>query len=201
MKLCILLGSPRKQGNTAALVEEFLRQWEQFGEKSQVISLYEYRIGPCLGCMTCQDRMDGLGCVQQDDFAELFQAMAEADLLLLATPIYAWYCTGPMKALLERAIYAGNKNYGSQKGPALLAGTYVASLTTCGYPPEKGADLWEEGLKRLCRHSKMNYLGMFCGRDLGRSVPFLDEKKRQGVRDFARVLHSTMEGKHHERIT
>ena len=69
MKLCMLLGSPRKQGNTAALVEEFLRQWEQFGEESQVISLYEYRIGPCLGCMTCQDCMDGLGCVQQDDFA------------------------------------------------------------------------------------------------------------------------------------
>ena len=190
MKLCVLMGSPRSQGNTAALTQEFLHQWEALGEESRVISLYSCRIQPCLGCMACQECMDGLGCVQQDDFSAIFQEMSGADLILLATPIYAWYCTAPMKALLDRTVYAGNKNYGSQKGPALLAGRYAASLTTCGYPPEKGADLWEEGLKRMCRHSKMNYLGMFCCRDLGRNVPFMDEQKRQGVRAFARTLHS-----------
>ena len=201
MKLCVLMGSPRSQGNTAALTQEFLHQWEALGEESRVISLYSCRIQPCLGCMACQECMDGLGCVQQDDCSAIFQDMSGADLLHLATPIYAWYCTAPMKALLDRTVYAGNKNYGSQKGPALLAGRYAASLTTCGYPPEKGADLWEEGLKRMCRHSKMNYLGMFCCRDLGRNVPFMDEEKRQGVRAFARTLHSALEVIQHERIT
>ncbi len=201
MKLCVLMGSPRAQGNTAALLEEFLRQWKELGEESQVISLSQSRIEHCLGCMACQACMDGLGCVQQDDFAAIFQEISGADLILLATPIYAWYCTAPMKALLDRAVYAANKNYGPQKGPALLAGGCVASLTTCGYPPEKGADLWEEGLRRMCRHSKMNYLGMFCGRDLGRNVPFLDEEKRQGVRAFARTLHAALEVTQHERIT
>lgn len=194
MKLCVLMGSPRAQGNTAALTEEFLCQWEELGEESRVISLYGRQIHPCLGCMACQECMDGLGCVQQDEFSSIFQEKSGADLILLATPIYAWYCTAPMKALLDRAVYAANKNYGAAKGPRLLSGRCMASLATCGYPPEKGADLWEEGLKRMCRHSKMKYLGMFCCRDLGRNVPFMDEETRKGVRAFARTLHSALEG-------
>lgn len=93
-----------------------------------------------------------------------------------------------MKALLDRAIYAGNKNYGREKGPALLKGLRVASIVTCGYRPEKGADLWEEGLRRFCRHSRAVYLGMLCRRDLGRSVPFLDQEKEQAAREFARMV-------------
>ena len=136
--------------------------------------------------------MDGLGCVQKDDFENIFLEMSRADGLLFANPIYDWYCTAPMKALLDRAVYAGNKNYGRKKGPSLLAGKCVASIVTCGYPAEKGADLWEAGLKRVCRHSKMEYMGMFCGQDQGRNVPFMDEEKAVGVREFARALHSAM---------
>ena len=64
----------------------------------------------------------------------------------------------------------------------------MASIATCGYPPEKGADLWEAGLKRWCRHGKMEYLGMLCRRDLGRGVPFGDEEKARAAREFARTI-------------
>ena len=191
MKLCVLMGSPRERGNTAGLVREFLCQWEQLGQESRVIGLYGRKISPCLGCMACQEVHDGPGCVRSDDFGEVFEEMGRADLILFATPIYAWYCTAPMKALLDRVVYAGNKNYGTKRGPALLEGKYAATIATCGYPPEKGADLWEEGLKRACRHSRMSYLGMFCRRDLGRGVPFLDEEKVRGARAFARFLLET----------
>ena len=201
MRLCVFMGSPRSEGNTAALAREFLEEWEQLGEEGRLIGLYGHRINPCFGCMACQECMDGPGCVQKDEFEKVFQEMSGADLLLFATPIYAWYCTAPMKALLDRAVYAGNKNYGAKKGPALLEGKYAATLVTCGYPPEKGADIWEAGLKRVCRHSKINYLGMFCRQDLGRSVPFLDEEKRRAVRAFARELRFSLEGKQDERIT
>lgn len=192
MRICVLMGSPRERGNTAALTKAFLDQWGQLGQESQVIRLYSRQIHPCVGCMACQDCLDGLGCVQKDDFKDIFLKMSQADGILFATPVYAWYCTAPMKALLDRAVYAGNKNYGRKKGPALLAGKCVASIVTCGYPVEKGADLWEAGLKRVCRHSKMEYMGMFCGQDQGRNVPFMDEEKAVGVREFARALHSAM---------
>ena len=201
MKACILMGSPRKTGNTAALLEPFREELEHRGTETETVWLYDREIRPCVACRSCQRDWTIFGCPQRDDGQALFDLVLGSELVVLATPIYAWYCTAPMKALLDRAVYAANKNYGPQKGPALLAGGCVASLTTCGYPPEKGADLWEEGLRRMCRHSKMNYLGMFCGRDLGRNVPFLDEEKRQGVRAFARTLHAALEVTQHERIT
>lgn len=62
-----------------------------------------------------------------------------------------------MKAVLDRLVYGMNKYYGEQKGPALWESKAVALLTTCGYPPEKGADLWESGVKRYCKHSQLRY--------------------------------------------
>lgn len=190
MKCTVLFGSPRKQGNTAALVGPFIRELRDLGCEVELLDLYDRKIGPCHGCMACQDRLEELGCVQQDDFAAVFQAMENCEVLVLATPIYAWYCTAPMKALVDRAIYAGNKNYGREKGPAMLAGKGVATLVTCGYRPEKGADLWEEGLRRWCKHGKMRYLGAHYRRDFGRGVPFMDDEGEAAVAAFARELCS-----------
>lgn len=111
-------------------------------------------------------------------------------MIVLATPVYAFFCTAPMKALLDRAIYAGNKNYGRTKGAALLNGKRVASIVTCGYRPDRGADLWEEGPAPAgASTGRAEYLGMFCRRDLGKSVPFMDEEKESGVRDFAQAIY------------
>ena len=189
MKFTILMGSPRSQGNTAALLAPFLEECRFLGIQTQCIHLYDKKVGPCLGCMACQDVPDSLGCVQKDDFAQIFQEMEDCDVIVLATPVYAFFCTAPMKALLDRAIYAGNKNYGRTKGAALLTGKRVASIVTCGYRPDRGADIWEEGLRRWCKHGKAEYLGMFCRRDLGKSVPFMDEEKQSGVRDFAQAIY------------
>ena len=188
MNIAILMGSPRADGNTAALVAEFVDECGRMGVETQVIPLYDKAVNPCLGCMACQEDLEGLGCVQDDDFGEIFQSMAAADVVVLATPIYSFFCTAPMKALLDRAVYAGTKNYGRVKGPALLEGKRLASIVTCGYPVEKGADLWEEGLKRFCRHGKLEYMGMFCRRDHGGGVPFLNEERAQAVRDFAQAV-------------
>lgn len=188
MKFCILMGSPRKNGNTAALLAPFLEECASLGIETELVRLYEKRVNPCLGCMACQECLDGLGCVQNDDFEEVFQAMAGSDVIVPASPVYAFFCTAPMKALLDRAVYAGVKNYGAVKGPKLLAGKRLAAIATCGYPPERGADLWEEGLKRLCRYGGLEYMGMFCRRDMGRGEPFLTEDRERAVRDFAQAI-------------
>lgn len=186
MKFCILMGSPRPDGNTAALLAPFLETCGAMGAETQTISLYDRAVNPCLGCMSCQDRMDGPGCVQDDDFENIFQVMAASDVIVLATPIYAFFCTAPMKALLDRTIYAGRKNYGRVKGPRLLEGRRVASVVTCGYPTEEGAGLWEAGLKQICRHGGMEYMGMLCRRDMGQ--PFMNRDREQAARDFAQAV-------------
>lgn len=192
MKFCVLMGSPRREGNTAALLVPFLEECAAMGVETEMIQLYDKKIAPCLGCMTCQDCLDRLGCVQDDDFEAVFQAMAQCDVIVLATPIYSFFCTAPMKALLDRAIYAGVKNYGREKGPKLLEGKRLVSIATCGYPAEEGAGLWEEGLKRFCRHGKLEYMGMFCRRDWGKREPFMNEDRTQAVRDFAQAIRMSV---------
>lgn len=188
MKCAVLFGSPRKEGNTASLLAPFVEELKVLGAEVEYIDLYEKQIEPCLGCMVCQDRMHELGCVHEDDFAYVFDVMESSDLIIFATPIYAWYCTAPMKALADRAIYAGNKYYGRERGRSLLDGKGVATVATCGYRPEKGADLWIEGLKRWCNHGKMRYLGALCRRDCGPKVPFMTEEADREARAFARQL-------------
>jgi putative NADPH-quinone reductase len=93
-----------------------------------------------------------------------------------------------MKAVLDRFVYGMNKYYGDEKGPALWAGKKIAILATCGYKPEKGADLFEEGVKRYCKHSQLQYIGMLVERDLGYKSSFMTDEKAEHSRLFAQEL-------------
>jgi multimeric flavodoxin WrbA len=184
-KVCILMASPRKEGNTIHIVRPFIRQMEAQGYSCDMLWLYDKTIHPCTACRSCQKDWSIFGCCQKDDMQEIFDCILNCDLLVLATPIYSWYCTPPMKAALDRLVYGMNKYYGDEKGPALWAGKKVALITTCGYRPEKGADLWENGMIRYCKHSQLQYLGMFAERDLGYKSHFMDDEKERHAIEFA----------------
>lgn len=188
MKTYILMASPRKEGNTAALVVPFMDELKSAGHEAEMVWLYDKDIQPCLACRVCQKDWTKFGCARQDDVQEIFDEILDADLIVFATPIYCWYCTAPMKALMDRLVYGMNKYYSDEKGPALWAGKAVASITTCGYRPERGADLWEEGLKRYCKHSGLTYLGQLAERHLGYDTEFMDAEKEVRARKFARKI-------------
>ena len=188
MKVLILFASPRPAGNTAQLLAPFMETLRENGAEVECMALYEKNIQSCLACRSCQHAWEGFGCAQKDDAAEIFEKILKSELLVLATPIYAWYCTPPLKALLDRMVYGMNKYYGEEKGPSLWKGKRVALLTTCGYPVEKGADLWEQGVKRYCKHSQLVYCGQLAEHDPGYKETFMDEEKAVRAREFARKL-------------
>lgn len=188
MNYCVLMGSPRKNGHTISVLRPFLEELEAAGHQTDLIWLYDKDIRPCLACRVCQDDFVSFGCVQKDDMQDIFQRILAADCLVLATPIYSWYCTPPMKAALDRLVYGMNKYYGKQKGPVLWRGKQCALFVTCGYPPEESADLLDTGLARYCRHSRLRYLGMEAIRDFGYHAEFLTEEKIGQARAFARRL-------------
>ena len=191
MQVCILMASPRREGNTNALRIPFQEELERLEHRVSCRWLYDLDIRPCTACRTCQRDWTGMGCAIRDDVPQLAEEILQSDLLVLATPIYAWYCTPPMKALLDRLVYGLCKYYGEKKGPSLWKGKRVAILTTCGYPPEKGADLFQEGVRRYCRHAQLQYCGMLAERHLGYDIPFMDPEKEQRARAFARTLAET----------
>ena len=191
MQVCILMASPRREGNTNALRIPFQEELERLGHRVSCRWLYDLDIRPCTACRTCQRDWTGMGCAIRDDVPQLAEEILQSDLLVLATPIYSWYCTPPMKALLDRLVYGLCKYYGEKKGPSLWKGKRVAILTTCGYPLEKGADLFQEGVRRYCRHAQLQYCGMLAERHLGYDIPFMDPEKEQRARAFARTLAET----------
>lgn len=188
MKVCVLMGSPRKQGNTAALLTPFCEELRSGGAKVETVWLYDRDIRPCVACRACQRDWTGFGCSQRDDTQAIFDRALDSDLIVLATPIYSWYCTPPMKALLDRLVYGMNKFYGETKGPSLWEGKAVALLETCGYRIEKGCGLFEEGMRRYCKHSGLRYLGSHAERHLGYDTAFMDAEKEARTRAFAREL-------------
>ena len=119
---------------------------------------------------------------------EIFEAIADSELLILATPIYSWQCTPPMKAMLDRLVYAMNMYYGGQRGPSLWKGKRVALITTSGYPQDQGTDLLEESIRRYCRHLQLQYVGMLWGRHMGYTTEFMDEEKETQAAAFAEKM-------------
>jgi len=191
LRFCILMGSPRKNGNTIKVLKPFIEELELNQIQYDLIWLYDKHIEPCIACRNCQKDWNTFGCQFKDDTQDIFDKIYDCDVIVLATPIYSWYCTPPMKSLLDRLVYGMNKYYGDEKGPSLWVGKKLAIITTCGYRPEEGADLFEVGIKRYCKHSQLKYVGMLAERDLGYKSIYITDDKRSRL--FSHQLISNEE--------
>ena len=100
-KVLILSGSPRKGGNSDVLCDEFAKGALESGNEVEKIRVAEKKIGCCRGCYAC--KRSGV-CVQKDDMAEILQKMIDADVLVLASPVYFYSIAAQLKALLDRTV-------------------------------------------------------------------------------------------------
>lgn len=188
MNICVLMGSPRKNGNTAELAKPFVEELRTGGAEVTYLVLADLDIAPCKGCYHCQDVQDGYGCCQQDDMLQVSQAVLQSDLIVLATPIYTWFCPAEMKAVLDR-FYAFAKFYRTASGN-LLEGKRICVLATHGYDAAYAADPFVIGIQRMCEHYSMRYNGMYSVRDMDDLASFQTKQAVDGARDFARYLIS-----------
>lgn len=178
MKFTILQGSFRPNGNTETLLESFQDVLKELGHSYERYDLREMKIEACTACWNCQNVFDDGGCTKQDDLLEIFNSILLSDAIILATPIYSWYCTPPMKKVLDRLVYMMNKYYGDEPGPCLWAGKSIGILTTCGYDLDFGAGVFKEGISRYAKHSNLIFKEMYGMQDnSNRSVYKTDEVK------------------------
>jgi multimeric flavodoxin WrbA len=98
-KVLILSASPRKGGNSDLLCDQFALGAREAGHKAEKIHVHDRKIGFCLGCMTCQST--GV-CVQKDDMNEILPKIVDADVLVMATPIYFYSLNAQLKVLIDR---------------------------------------------------------------------------------------------------
>ena len=186
MKFCILMGSLRSNGNTVELLKPFISELDNNNAEITYIHLKEKNILPCKGCYICQNIEGAYGCVEKDDVEGIMNEIIKADCVVLATPIYSWYCTSPLKALLDRH-YGLNKFYGKASG-SLWEGKNIAIIATHGYEADYAAGPFETGIKRLCQHSNLCYKGMYSVRDENDLASFQTEDAINGAKIFANRL-------------
>ena len=98
--IVILSGSPRKNGNTNLLCRQFQQGAEAAGHSVRFILLAEKRIGFCRACDACM--RNGGACIQKDDMADILGAFQQADVVVLATPVYFYGVSAQMKACIDR---------------------------------------------------------------------------------------------------
>ncbi len=97
VKVMALMGSPRKNGYTAKLLGELLREFPK-GTSIDIVNLYELNPIPCNACGYCKA---GNGCSKKD-LEDFFRRFEVADIIIFATPIYFMGVPAPMKALIDR---------------------------------------------------------------------------------------------------
>lgn len=101
-KVLILSGSPRKGGNSDILCDQFAKGAEEAGHLVEKIRVAGNNIHPCIACYHCRD--NGGQCVFQDDMAQILQKMIDADVLVLASPVYFYSIDAQLKALIDRTV-------------------------------------------------------------------------------------------------
>lgn len=109
MKVVAVNGSPRKQWNTAQVLESALEGCRQAGAETRMIHLYDIDYKGCRACFACK-RLDSPTygrCGYEDGLSPVLEELLEADLILLGTPIYFSDVSGQMRSLLERILFPG----------------------------------------------------------------------------------------------
>ncbi len=119
MKILVLNGSPRPKGNTAALVDAFAAGARESGHQVHVIPVCRKRIAGCLACEYCHTKGNGK-CIQQDDMQEVYPLLDEAEMLVLASPVYYHNFSGQLQCAINR-IYALDKPKNLRKAALILS--------------------------------------------------------------------------------
>lgn len=99
MKVLGIFGSPRKGGNTELLLEEALKGAEAEGAEVERLRVTDYNIIPCKECLACYQNGN---CILLDDMSKIYPKLLEADIIILASPIFFYGVTAWAKALIDR---------------------------------------------------------------------------------------------------
>ena len=122
MKVLLINGSPRKEGNTATALAEVEKQLTKEGIESEIVWIGNKPIRGCAACGQCTAK--GLGrCVFDDDICnKISEKFAEANALIVGSPVYYGQPNGALLSVIQRAFYSNG---------ASISGKPAASIAVC----------------------------------------------------------------------
>ena len=146
MKILVLNGSPRPNGNTAGMVKTFRQAAEGHGHQVKMFNVCKMNIKGCLACEYCHGKGHGQ-CVQKDDMQEIYAELNDTEMLILAAPIYYHGISGQLKCVIDRFYSA-------------LYPTAPATLKKAAMFLSSGDDNMYDGAKFSYDGDFLGYLGL-----------------------------------------
>ena len=118
--IVILVGSMRKNGNTAKLAQSFAEGAAK-NNNVETVSVADYKVNPCIGCNSCFMR-DGNKCFQNDDMVRIYEKLRNADIVVIASPVYFYGISAQLKAIVDRLHTPMRNTFHIKKLGLLLVG-------------------------------------------------------------------------------
>lgn len=113
-KVLVISSSPRRGGNSDILCDEFLKGAQEAGHSVEKVFLKDKKINYCSGCGFCNTNGQTM-CSQKDDMQEILDKIIEADVIVLATPVYFYTMCGQLKTFIDRCcaryLHINNKEF------------------------------------------------------------------------------------------
>ena len=124
-QVLVILGSPRKKGNSFTLAARISRGAKAAGAEVETVFLQALDISPCRGCDTCQ-KDSSKGCAIKDDMQEIYPKLIRADAWVIASPVYWFTMSAQTKIFMDRCYalpaYARNPFVGKRIAIAMSYG-------------------------------------------------------------------------------
>lgn len=110
----------RKNGNTARLVQSFADGAVQ-NNNVEIVYVADYNVNPCIGCNSCFVR-EGNKCFQDDDMVKIYEKLRNADIVVIASPVYFYGISAQLKAIVDRLHTPMRNTFHIKKLGLLLVG-------------------------------------------------------------------------------
>ncbi|MCL1926455.1 MAG: flavodoxin family protein [Syntrophorhabdaceae bacterium] len=135
MKVVAVLGSPRTTGNSSAIARRFMKAAAKQGAQTRTFELNQLTCRGCQGCYACKKEFDK--CVLTDDLAEALSAVKDADIVVMASPIYFGDITAQLKTFIDRSFSYLKPDYFTNPQPSRLSKKKLVFVLSQGLPDEK----------------------------------------------------------------
>ena len=119
MQIVAVLGSPRAQGNSSTLARAFLQAAREQGAETREYLLNQMDFQGCQGCRGCKTKSET--CILEDDLTLVLSAVKDADVLVLASPVYFGDLSGQLKCFFDRTYSCINPDFSSRVPPGKQA--------------------------------------------------------------------------------
>ena len=178
-KILIVLGSPRKRGNSATLAATVAQGAIDSGAAVESVYLNGLNIKPCQGCEKCQQE-SFIGCAIEDEMNQLYSKLQEADSVVVASPVYWFNISAQTKIFIDRLYAVGVRQKNIFKGK-----NFAIILTFADPDPfVSGAVNALRSFQDICRYLGANIEGMVYGSASGAG----EIKEKQDVMEKAVLL-------------